>query len=279
LAEYRTAPDATRRTYTTELEAFAKKFPRMGMLELSQETLEAWTGRKSADGKPPAARTRRGRITTFITFLNRARDWNLIGPGKHAAALLRRPVIPDAGREILSVAQGAALLAAVRAEEPKLEAYFLIAGWLGLRPSECQRLTWGAFDFARGYCHVSTETAQKTSTERYVPMDGRLGERLKELFAASGKTAGQKVCGFRSREFLSVLARKAGVLDKWPPDVLRHSFCSYRLAVLGDIAKVADEAGNSPAIIRTNYRRPVLPEDGAAWWNVVAAVTPDGGGD
>lgn len=138
-----------------------------------------------------------------------------------------------------------------------------------MRPSEVQRLSWEGFEWERGYLHVTTAVAQKTSMERYVPVNPRLLARLKAIYLASGKKPGAKVCGFRSREFLSVLARKSGILTVWPPDVLRHSFCSYRLAVLQKLGQVAEEAGNSAAIIRSNYRRPLRAEDGAAWWSLL----------
>jgi integrase len=150
-----------------------------------------------------------------------------------------------------------------------LEIYLLIGGWLGLRPSEIQRLSWSAFDWTHeghGYCHVSPKVAQKNSSERYVPMDSRLSARLHALFLASGKDKSARCCAFRSREFLSVLAREKGVCAEWPADVLRHSFCSYRIAVVKSLEQVATEADNSPAILKSNYRRPLRHEDGLAWW-------------
>ena len=35
------------------------------------------------------------------------------------------------------------------------------------------------------------------------------------------------------------------MVTEWTPDVLRHSFCSYRLAETRNIGQVAEEAGNS----------------------------------
>ena len=273
LAEYKLAPDATRRTFATEMNGFLKVAAHadLMLMDLSEARLSTWVRRKVGIPavKDTTPRTLLGRITTWITFLNRARDWKMLAPGKHAAELLRKPTIPDAGKQILSVDHGRRLLAAVRDGEPKLEAYLLIAGWLGLRPSEVQRLSWEGFEWERGYLHVTTAVAQKTSMERYVPVNPRLLARLTAIYLASGKKPGAKVCGFRSREFLSVLARKSGILTVWPPDVLRHSFCSYRLAVLQKLGQVAEEAGNSAAIIRSNYRRPLRAEDGAAWWSLL----------
>lgn len=271
LAEYKSAPKATRTTFTTELDGFSKKFPAMMLMELDEGRLFAWVHRQVGAESPesPAPRTLRNRITTWVTFLNRSRDWGLLPPGKHAGDLLRKPTIPDAGKAILSIDQGRALLAAVRKREPKLEAYLLIAGWLGLRPSEVQRLTWGGFEWDRGYLHVSAAVAGKTSSERYVPVDARLMARMREIFLASKKKPAAKVCGFRSREFLSVLAREEKILESWPPDVLRHSFCSYRIAVVKSLDEVANEAGNSPAILKSNYRKPLRAEDGALWWDLL----------
>lgn len=169
LAEYKNAPKPTRMTFTTELSTFAKRFPELMLMDLTHDLLETWCKRKTRDkGLAPAPKTKLNRITTWCTFLTRSRDWNLLPPGKHAGELLRRPVIPDAGKEIFTVDQGRRLLAAVRKKEPKLIPYLLIGGWLGLRPSEIQRLTWEAFEWDRNYLHVTVQVAGKNSSERYV---------------------------------------------------------------------------------------------------------------
>ena len=43
------------------------------------------------------------------------------------------------------------------------------------------------------------------------------------------------------------------------------------------MTRVADESGNSPAIIRANYLRRVKPDQAAEWFNVMpAASVPEG---
>jgi hypothetical protein len=54
----------------------------------------------------------------------------------------------------------------------------------------------------------------------------------------------------------------------WQENGLRHSFISYRLAVLHDTARVALEAGNSPEVIFGHYRELVTPEAAKAWFDV-----------
>jgi integrase len=268
------------RTFRKDLHALRDAHPHAMMLDLTEDLLKGFAWRKVTDrrggGKAlvsPAPRTVLNRITTLVTFMNRARDWKLLPPGKHAADLLRRPVIPDEGKAIFTVGQARNLLALVRQHAPKLEPFLLIAGWLGLRPSECQRLTWKGLDFQRGYLHVDVRVGGKNSAERYVPIDPRVASRLRVLFEATPNTGkaklNAKACLYHSRDELSELARKHGVIEHWEPDVLRHSFCSYRLALTQDIARVAEEAGNSPAIIKKNYRKPVFPEEAVAWWDLL----------
>jgi integrase len=267
LQEYEDGSRETARTFGQELRLF--RDGDLPLVELSEERLKAWVTR-AVGGKPPAPRTLRNRITTWVTFLNRCRDWHLLSPGKHAGEKLRKPKIPDAGKEILSVEEARRLLSTVREHEPRLEAYLLIGGWLGLRPSEIQRLRWNAFDWARGYCHVSVEVAGKTKQERYIPVEAGVLARLREIFRASGKKASALCCAWRAREYLSRLARTKGGLARWPADVLRHSFCSYRVCITQSLAQVATEAGNSPQILASHYRRPLRKEDGVAWWGLVA---------
>ena len=57
----------------------------------------------------------------------------------------------------------------------------------------------------------------------------------------------------------------------WQENGLRHSFISYRLAVLHGTARVAVEAGNSPEVIFAHYRELVTPETAEEWFKVKPA--------
>ncbi len=47
--------------------------------------------------------------------------------------------------------------------------------------------------------------------------------------------------------------RRAGLVDVWEKDILRHTWISYRLAETNDERLTAREAGNSPDIIYRHY--------------------------
>jgi hypothetical protein len=56
---------------------------------------------------------------------------------------------------------------------------------------------------------------------------------------------------------------------EWPRNVLRHSFITYRIAVVKSADQVALEAGNSPSIIFKNYRELTTEEQADKWFGIV----------
>jgi integrase len=68
----------------------------------------------------------------------------------------------------------------------------------------------------------------------------------------------------------------------WKHNALRHSFISYRVADIQNVAQVALEAGNSPQMIFKHYRELVRPAEAKAWFaiepnkNIVSAKASPG---
>ena len=61
---------------------------------------------------------------------------------------------------------------------------------------------------------------------------------------------------------------------RWPHNVTRHSFVSYRLADLANAGQVALEAGTSEAMVFRHYREVTTAPEAAAFWS----IRPDGRG-
>ena len=55
---------------------------------------------------------------------------------------------------------------------------------------------------------------------------------------------------------------------KWKANGLRHSFISYRVADIQNVAQVALEAGNSPGMIFGHYRELVTADDAKEWFSI-----------
>jgi integrase len=148
--------------------------------------------------------------------------------------------------------------------DARLLPYVVIGAFAGLRGAEIQRLDWAEIDLQDGFIEVKAETA-KTEVRRLVPIKPNLAAWLKECAKKSGP-----VCPFANVvNQLVKLSKAAGVT--WHKNALRHSAISYRVAECADVARVADESGNSPAIIRANYLRRVKPDLAAEWFNVMPA--------
>ena len=54
----------------------------------------------------------------------------------------------------------------------------------------------------------------------------------------------------------------------WKHNALRHSFISYRVAQVQNVAQVALEAGNAPRMVFSNYRELVRPTDAEKWFGI-----------
>ena len=220
----------------------------------------------------PADRTVRNRIACFVTFFRRAENLEWWPAGKrHPAATLKRPRKVDKVPEIYHPTHATHLLRWA-SQNPQHLPFLLIAGWLGVRPAECVRITWSDFDFPHSLLHIRPEVARKKNQERWIPIDPILLPILKKS-AATAKSPTSKACRFHSRARLSEAARENPAVAIWIPDGLRHSFITYRLQILQKIDTVAEEAGNSPSEIRQSYRRPIPPKQGIAWWKALKILS------
>jgi integrase len=169
--------------------------------------------------------------------------------------------------EIFSPAEITALLE----HAGKMTAFIAIGGFAGLRHAEIRRLDWKEVDLKRDFIEVSKGKA-KTAARRLVPIQSNLKAWLLSWSKASGP-----VCPVKDSNWqLKQIAKDAGV--QWKHNALRHSFISYRVSIVQDVAKVALEAGNSPQVIFSNYRELVRPEEASAWFAVsppsIANIVP-----
>lgn len=245
------------------LRALSLEHGSLPLLELDVALLETFV-RRGAVG-PRTIRNRKSHLTTFF---NRAEQMGWWPSGRKAPSVsIKRQRTPDKAPSIFTPPQGKAILVSVAKHKPRALPYLLIAGWLGCRPSECLRLDWSDFDWKNRLLHVRWEVARKTWRERWVPIKHQLVKILRPLSKDHGR-----VCRPRSREMITQHVAKLSLVTEWPADVLRHSYITFRLNEGGTHDEVAEESGNSPAIIRSDYRRPVPPGLGKQWFDALKAL-------
>ena len=137
-----------------------------------------------------------------------------------------------------------------------------IGGFAGLRSAEIARLDWKHIHFDRGF--IECEAAMtKTRRRRLVP----ISENLRAWIEPLSRPEGPVVLHNKLASALLSLGSRVGV--KWKKNALRHSYISYRLAVIPDTARVALECGNSPDIIFAHYRELTTPKQAEAWFGIV----------
>jgi integrase len=250
-----------------DLKHFQKRFADVDLLEVTHGMLEEFV-RDSALGP----RATRNRISHLSLFFNRAMALGWWPENRRLpTAALKRPRKVQSSPQIFSPEQAAAILAELEKSLPQHVPFILIAGWLGCRPSECERIRWTDFDFENGILHLRPEVARKKAAERWVPVPPGVCRRLQACVDAfpHWRAAKGLACRRNARWYSSIHLRKAGIIENWPQDVWRHSFITYRLQVIQNIDQVAEEAGNSPREIRSSYNRPIPPGVGEKWFAVV----------
>ena len=161
--------------------------------------------------------------------------------------------------EIFTPEDAEKLLAASEKEQTVLLAVGMFAG---VRPSEICRMTWADIDWERQELHVGRQKV-RTAGHRIVPLLPRLSAILSGKKRKPSKPLFPFGHSWAAHEVVKI-AKAAGV--KWIPDGPRHSFVSYRLAIVGDIARVSEETGTSAATLRKHYRRPVSQRRAEQWF-------------
>ena len=127
--------------------------------------------------------------------------------------------------------------------------------------AELARLDWSAVNLERRIIEVRAGQA-KTASRRVIPIPENLAAWLEPL-----PRRGKVIPSSEIARECAALARALGIA--WPRNVLRHSFISYRIAIVKSADQVALEAGNSAAIIFKHYRELTTEDVATEWFSIL----------
>jgi integrase len=151
-----------------------------------------------------------------------------------------------------------------------------LAAFGGLRDAEVGRMTWDRIDLTGGYIKIDAAIA-KTASRRLVPVSDNLRAWIFPHMRKSGIIRPVR----RTYYNIVTRARKAAVdklngegetarnLREWPHNALRHSYVSYRLALIANAAQVAEECGHSIQVMKQHYRELVTRDEAIKWFAVM----------
>jgi integrase len=225
--------------------------------------LSKWLSGLATGAKPLTERTRKNyrdaigylcRWCVLHGYLNKGTDW-LENVQNYSARKLSEI-------EIYSPDELAKLITAA---DDGMVPFICISAFAGLRHAEVARLDWREIDLEDGFIEVRAANS-KTGERRLVPIK----DNLKAWLTPHRKDSGL-VCDYaNTTKQLLKIARLASV--QWKHNGLRHSCISYRVAESADVPRVADESGNSVAMIRQHYLKRVKPVEAAKWFSIAPEV-------
>ena len=234
----------------SKLGRFATAFQKTLACDLTTSVLELWL-RKLKVG-PVSRESYRRNISVMLEF-GRRQGVIRVNP----AADIKFSRRPQGEVTILTSEEIRRLLGACN---PELVPYLAICAFAGLRPTEAANLEWQDIHLDSGQIEVKARHS-KTRRYRLVPIQPNLGAWLTRYQKESGPI------GFSRRQFREAY-EKAG-FEKWPNDVLRHSYGTYRLPLLKSADALALEMGNSAEVIFRHYRRPMDEATAADFFKIL----------
>ncbi|MCE0497600.1 MAG: site-specific integrase [Methylacidiphilales bacterium] len=143
--------------------------------------------------------------------------------------------------------------------------YLALGAFAGIRTAEIVRLDWQEINFETGYIEIKKSKA-KTKGRRLIKMQPNLVAWLKKAVKPSGPVT---PLARPEKTASEVIAAKLDPAIPWKRNGLRHSYCTYRMAVLQNEHQVSAEMGNSPAMVYANYRALATKEQGEQWFNIM----------
>ncbi|MHC1765922.1 MAG: tyrosine-type recombinase/integrase [Verrucomicrobiia bacterium] len=252
------------------LTRFAEAFP-CPIASVTKRDVQQWL-----DGLRTSERDKlnyRSKVGTLFRWAWR-RDYILSNPVEKT----EKPDAENGDVEIYTPAGLQRLIAAAQATRPDYLPCLLLGAFAGLRSSEIERLKWEDVNLARGFITASAKK-KGTPSRRLVPIQSNLAAWLAPYANCKGNvwTGTHDQFSDAQQETSAATAvqedKEKGIAAQeavsWKHNGLRHSFISYRLAVLQDDAKTALEAGNSKDTVHAHYKELVTPEDAALWFGIV----------
>jgi integrase len=219
-------------------------------------------------------RTRDNIRDSIVTLARYARRRNYLPEDRKSAAEKIRRIKPGQG-EVATWSPGEAALL-LENVSPRWLPIIAIGLFAGLRKSEILRLDWSAFkwdarnadDRPAPFIAVKRTVARKIRIDRLIPIQPNLAtwlapyrDRIGPLYPGHFKTVDN---GF-SRE-MSRIRAATGLPRR--DNAARHSYGSFRLAVIKSYEQVSIEMGNSPRKVKEFYNNPKSEAEGIAFFNL-----------
>jgi integrase len=211
-----------------------------------------------------SGRTRNNYLTFFVLLFNFAKGKYLPAGEPTAAEKLERDVVTPSEVEIWTPVEAKKILDAA---DPDELPFFAISMFAGIRTKEITLLDWSQVrpsdDPDESHIEIKAVGSKKQAGRRIVPILPALAAYLK---AIKPPKTGRIVPNVNMTPRQFRIAAAAGL--KWKHNASRHSFGSYRMAEIKNAFHVAEEMGNTPAMVKKHYFQAVTKAEAAKFWAI-----------
>jgi integrase len=211
-----------------------------------------------------SGRTRNNYLTFFVLLFNFAKGKYLPAGEPTSAEKLERDVVTPSEVEIWTPEEAKKILDAA---DPDELPFFAISMFAGIRTREITLLDWSQVrpsdDPDESHIEIKAVGSKKQAGRRIVPILPALAAYLK---AIKPPKTGRIVPNVNMTPRQFRIAAAAGL--KWKHNASRHSFGSYRMAEIKNAYHVAEEMGNTPAMVKKHYFQAVTKAEAAKFWAI-----------
>ena len=257
------------------LEAMAKNFQGRTVADIHQSELAAWWDKRTEGRGWKLRRDVRGYLVMFWRWCLREG----IAGREPVTVAARLPLVASEEMEkrVLTPAELSGILSEV---SDSCRGWVVLGAFAGMRPEEAaakkasrkgkRGLRREEIDWQFGVIRVPA-CVSKVRRARIIPMSDALKAGLEWAGIREGQTG--TVCGEYPVDEIKRLGDKL-FKTGWPKDSLRHSYGSYRNAVVRSLEQVAEEMGTSVAMLHRHYHNPKAEAEGVEWFSIRAACDP-----
>jgi len=260
-------------TLKKNLTPFASRFESRPLASISVSETESHLASNPKHGN----RTRKNVRAAIVTFFRWCCTMDYLQEGKTSAERTSTPIIEGSIPETYQPEELRVFLANVK---PEFLPWLATAAFAGVRTDEISPipgskkspLDWADFKWDRDLIIIRPATS-KTKDRRVVPILPALRSWLFEFRLDAGpihRTHAPTHRG-RGKGAKAETARLGALVGGWKDNALRHSFISYRAAIVS-LGKTAMEAGNSEAEARKSYNDAKGPDEAAEWFSILRPI-------
>lgn len=248
----------------SRLKRAAKAF-RGNIAQITSTDIETWLKTIKARG-----RTWNNYRGAFCTLFSYARGKGMLPRGQKTEAELVARATENTGE--IGIYTPTSLQNLLSVTEERFVPFVALGAFAGIRTAEIRRMDWRDIRMDDGHI-IMTRGKTKTAQRRIIPIQPCLREWLEPYVQPEGPVA---PVYRRDGTFLRAFRKGLPEGTKLVHNGLRHSYASYRLAVIKSAEQVALEMGNSPRKLFSNYRELVTEAQAKAYFSIIppARLTP-----